>query len=68
MKAAGFTIASTGNADGTDYTDVTIRIKNSAKANLSAIEDALSDDYTIGETSTNLPENSSYDVLVIIGS
>lgn len=68
LKTAGFTIFSTGNADNSDYTDVTIRIKNSAKSNLSAVEDALSDDYTVGETSTNLPENSSYDVLVIIGS
>lgn len=68
LKTAGFTIASTGNADNSDYADVTIRIKNSLKGSLSDIEDALSKDYTVGETSTDLPENSSYDVLVIIGS
>lgn len=68
LKAAGYSISSTGNADSTDYTDVTIKIKNSEKSHLSAIEDALSDDYTIGETSADLPESTSYDVLVIIGS
>lgn len=67
LKAAGFTIASTGNADATDYTDVTIRIKASQKTRLSAIEKALSADYTVGDTSTDLPESSSYDAVVIIG-
>lgn len=68
LRAAGFSIASTTNADGTDYTDVTIQIKNSLRTSLSDIEDALSEDYTIGSTSTDLPEGTSYDVLVIIGS
>lgn len=68
LKAAGFTIASTGNADNSDYTDVTIQIKNSLKTKLSSIEKALSQDYTIGSTSADLPESTSYDVLVIIGS
>ena len=68
LRGAGFTIASTTNADGTDYTDVTIQIKNSKKSSLGDVEDALSDDYTIGSTSADLPESTSYDVLVIIGS
>lgn len=67
LKSAGYTIASTGNADNSDYTDVTIQIKNSKKANLAGIEDALAADYTVGDTSTDLPETTSYDVLVIIG-
>ena len=68
LRNAGFTIASTTNADGTDYTNVTIQIKNSLRTSLSDIEDALSENYTIGSTSTDLPESTSYDVLVIIGS
>jgi len=67
LKEAGFTIASTGNADNSNYTDVTIQIKNSKKASLADIEDALSADYTVGDTSTDLPESTSYDALVIIG-
>lgn len=67
LRTAGYTISSTGNADNSDYADVTIRIKNSKKASLSAIEDTLSDDYTVGETTTTLPESTSYDVLVIVG-
>ena len=67
LKAAGYTIASTGNADATDYTDVTIRVKNSEKSSLSAIEKALAADYTVGDTSADLPESTSYDVLVIVG-
>lgn len=68
LRDAGYSIASTTNADGTDYTDVTIQIKNSKKSSLSDIEDALSEDYVVGSTSTDLPESTSYDVLVIIGS
>ena len=68
LRSAGFSIASTTNADATDYTDVTIQIKNSLRTSLSEIEDALAQDYTIGSTSTDLPEGTSYDVLVIIGS
>ena len=68
LKSAGFTISSTGNADNFDYQDVTIQIKNSEKAALADIEEALSADYTVGNTSTDLPENTSYDVLVIVGS
>ncbi len=67
VKEAGFTIASTGNADNFDYEDVTIKIKASKKSFLSALEDSLSGDYTIGTTSSDLPESTTYDALVIIG-
>ena len=69
LRGAGYSIASTTNADSSDYTDVTIQIKNSSKTSLSAIEKALTDEgYSVGETSADLPESTSYDVLVIIGS
>jgi len=67
LKTAGYTISSTGNADTTDYTDVTIKVKNSEKASLSDIEKALAKEYTVGDTSADLPESTSYDVLVIVG-
>lgn len=68
LRSAGFTISSTTNADSTDYTDVTITIKNSQRNSLNDIEEALSQNYVIGSTSTDLPESTSYDVLVIVGS
>ena len=67
IKAAGFTIASTGNADNFDYTDVTIQVKNSKKSILADLEKALSAKYTVGDTSTDLSESTNYDALVIIG-
>ncbi len=67
IREAGFTVASTGNADNFEYTDVTIQVKNSKKSILADLEEALSKDYTIGDTSTDLPETTSYDALVIIG-
>lgn len=67
LKAAGFNVVSTGNADNSDYTGVTIQIKNSQKSHLGAVESALSKDYTVGSTTADLPESTSYDVLVIIG-
>jgi cytoskeletal protein RodZ len=67
LKAVGYTISSTGNADTSDYTDVTVKVKKSQKAELTTIEKALAKDYTVGTTSSDLPESASYDVLVIVG-
>lgn len=67
VREAGFTVASTGNADNFEYTDVTIQVKNSKKSILADLEEALSAKYTVGDTSTDLPESTSYDALVIIG-
>lgn len=67
IRDGGFSITSTGNADNFNYIDVTIQVKNSKKSILSDLKDALSKDYTIGKKSTDLPESSSYDALVIIG-
>lgn len=67
IKEAGFTVSSTGNADNFDYEDVTINIKASKKSFLADLEEALSVDYTVGDTSTDLAETSTYDALVIIG-
>lgn len=67
IKNAGFSIASTGNADNFDYTDVTIQVKSSKKSILADLEKALATKYTVGDTSTDLPESTTYDALVIIG-
>lgn len=67
LRNAGYTVASTGNADNFDYTNVTIQVKNSRKSILSDLKSALSKDYTVGKTSSDLSEGQNYDALVIIG-
>jgi hypothetical protein len=67
LTTAGYNVVSTGNADTSDYTDITIQIKNSKKSELAALDKALSKEYTVGSTSTDLSESTSYDALVIVG-
>ncbi len=67
LKSAGYDVVSTANADNFDYTDVTIQVKAAKKSALSLLEGDLSSDYTIGKTSADLPVDTSYDALVIIG-
>ncbi len=67
LKSAGYDVISTANADNFDYTDVTIQVKAAKKSALSLLEGDLSSDYTIGKTSADLPVDTSYDALVIIG-
>lgn len=68
LKELGYTISSTGNADNFEYEDVTIRVKASKSDILSLLEKDLSGNYTIGQTSEDLAEDESFDVLVIIGA
>jgi len=67
LKSAGYTIASTGNADTFDYTGVTIQVKTSEKSILTELKSDLSSDYTITSATSDLSEGQSYDALVIIG-
>lgn len=67
LRKAGYDVVSTGNADNFDYTDVNIQVKAAKKSALALLEDDLSADYTIGDTSSDLPADTSYDALVIIG-
>jgi len=67
LKNLGYSIASTGNADNFDYTNVTIQVKNSKSEFLSLLKKDLGTDYTIGTSSSDLSASSSADALVIIG-
>lgn len=67
LKKAGFNIVSTGNADNFEYIDVTIKVKAGKTSLLKNLEDSLSKDYTIGDTSMDLPSSATYDALIIIG-
>ena len=68
LTELGYEIVSTGNADNFEYENVTIRVKASARGALSLLEEDLGENYTIGETSSDLPEDEAFDALVIIGA
>ncbi len=67
LKGLGYNVASTGNADNFDYTDVTVKVKAAQKKFLPLLIKDLSTDYTIGSSSSDLSASSSADALVIIG-
>ena len=68
LRELGYDVVSTGNADNFEYENVTIQVKASQEDILPLLEEDLSESYTIGETSTDLPEDESFDALVIIGA
>jgi len=67
LKGLGYNVVSTGNADRDDYKNTKIQVKEAKKEFLDILKGDLSKNYTIGETSSDLPENSSEDALIIIG-
>lgn len=67
LRDLGYTVAGTGNADSFTYQDITIRAKKSQASALAKLKKDLSESYTVGKTTSDLPESSSYDIEVIVG-
>ncbi len=67
LKSLGYDVVSTGNADNFNYTNVTVQVKSSQSDYLSLLKKDLSQNYTIGASSSDLSSSSSADALVIIG-
>lgn len=67
LKALGYKIVATGNADNFDYLNVTIQVKSVKSSYLSLLKKDLGFSYTIGTASADLPSSSTADALVIIG-
>lgn len=67
LKGLGYDVASTGNADNYDYTNVTIQVKADKSDYLALLKKDLGFNYTIGTASSDLPDSSTEDALVIIG-
>ncbi|MEK7517575.1 MAG: LytR C-terminal domain-containing protein, partial [Patescibacteria group bacterium] len=67
LKGLGYNVVSVGNADREDYQNTKIQVKSNKSEFLSLLKNDLSKNYTIGETSSDLPESSPEDALVIIG-
>ena len=67
LKGLGYDVASTGNADNYNYTNVTIQVKAGESDYLALLKKDLGVNYTIGSTSSDLPDSSTEGALVIIG-
>jgi len=67
LKALGYGISSIGNADNTDYENVTIKVKSDKEKFLDLLKKDLGFSYTIGSSSADLADDSSADALVIVG-
>jgi hypothetical protein len=67
LTGLGYTVSSTGNAGNFDYTNVTIQVKSASSDFLSLLKKDLGFNYTIGSSSSDLPDSASEDALVIIG-
>lgn len=66
LKSAGWSNITTGNAGSFDFEDVSISVTEDAAGYLPMLEEDLSDDYTIGDTDTDLTSDT-YDVVITIG-
>ena len=67
LKALGYVISSTGNADNYEYSNVTIQVKGGKSNFLSLLQKDLGSSYTVGTASADLTATSSADALVIVG-
>ena len=67
LKVLGYKIESTGNADNSDYANVTIQVKSAKSTFLPLLKKDLGFSYTVGTTSADLSSSSTADALVIIG-
>ena len=68
LKAAGYSISSTGNADTFDYQKTVIQIKKSKLSYATQLKKDLSASYTVDPTVQTLAESSEADAIVIVGA
>jgi len=67
LKGKGYNIVSTANANNYNYKGTTIKVKSSTNAYLNLLKKDLSEKYTISNTSSDLPQDSTADALIIVG-
>jgi len=69
IEDIGLSDPNTGNADSYDYTTTTISLKESVSSALyDSIQEKLSDEYIVEKSDTPLEEDSSYDIIIIVGT
>lgn len=68
LKSLGYNVVSTGNADNSNFTNLTIKVKPASKDYLPILnKDLSSNSYSVGTTSSDLTATASADALVIVG-
>lgn len=67
LEGKGYRVVETGNADSYSYETTEIVVKESQVAIVDTLAGDLEESYELGESSTDLPESSSYDARVIVG-
>lgn len=68
LKAAGYSITGTGNADAFTYQETVIQIKKSKASFGSQLKKDLSSSYTVDPVIQTLAETSTSDAIVILGA
>lgn len=67
LEDKGYTVENVGNTDEYTYDETEIHGKPGREAYLEMLKTDLSDEYTIGTASADLPADSPYDAQVIVG-
>lgn len=68
MEDLGYENLEIGNADNSDYENVTIQIKEEYEDLAQLIDEDLASDYTVNSDYEILEDDSEYDVVIIVGS
>jgi hypothetical protein len=67
LRALGYSISSTGNADNFDYQGATIKVKGTKANFMPLLKKDLGFSYTVTSATSDLSSDSTFDALVIIG-
>ncbi len=67
LKALGYNVTSSGNADNFDFAQTEIHVKSTKSKFLSLVKSDLSNSYTIGIAAADLDSSASADIQVIVG-
>lgn len=68
LEDLGYKSIEVGNADNTDYENVTIQLKSDFEKYFENISSDIEEDYVVNEDFETLNDDSEYDVVIIVGS
>ncbi len=67
LEEKGYTVTDTGNTEEYTYDTTEIHVKPGKEGAIPLLESDLKEDYSLGESAADLPDDASYDVRVIVG-
>lgn len=68
LEGLGYTVDNVGNANSSDYTQTEISTTTSAQKYVDMLTEDLGSNYTVSDQVGSLGSDSSYDVVIILGS